>query len=81
MAERKFTALETDALSVMFTGVENLNSVYCAKASLPSNVWGFMVGAYSRSQLTMREKFLETMKLIAKNDEDEYVSNLKTIVK
>lgn len=61
MAERKFNDNEIAVLDRFFTGVKELASIYAAKPTLPSAVWAFLTGAYSRSSLTMREKFLNTL--------------------
>lgn len=90
MAERQFTELELKVLDIFFTGVKGLKKVYCAKATLPSNVWGFLTGAYSRSSLTMREKLLDTFDSIVRNEvpgicadkpqfSDDYVAFLEDV--
>lgn len=61
MSERSFTDLEISVLDRFFTGVKTFENVYCPKPNIPSVLWAFLTGNYSRSQLTMRELFLKTI--------------------
>lgn len=54
--ERTFTADETIVLNHFFTNTTD--SVYCATDAMPTSLWAFLTGGYSRSQLSMRERFL-----------------------
>jgi thymidylate synthase ThyX len=54
---RAFTPAETIVLGHFFTSTDA--SVYCATDHLPTALWAFLEGGYSRSQLSMRERFLQ----------------------
>lgn len=77
--ERDFTELETKFLSIFFTGVETREPVYAAKASVSSPLWTFLSGGYSRTQVTMREKFLVSVREIA-GDDEHYTELLQSVV-
>lgn len=53
---RTFTPTEIVVLGHFFTNTDA--QVYCATDRLPTSLWAFLEGGYSRSQLTMRERFL-----------------------
>lgn len=54
--ERKFTEAETTVLSHFFTNTDL--PIYCATDNMPTSLWAYLTGGYSRSQLSMRERFL-----------------------
>jgi len=74
--ERDFTVAETKFLSLFFTGVEERSPVYCAKDTISGKLWAFLAGSYSRTTITMREKFLRTVYDFAKFSEayDEIIT-------
>lgn len=74
MAERSFTDLEIRVLKRFFTGVDTLSNIYAVKSSMPHTIWAFLTGSYSRSHLTMREKFLSTLEEL---DHAAYQSTLE----
>ena len=76
MSERKFNEAEITVLDRFFTGVKELSNVYAAKPTLPSAVWAFLTGAYSRSSFTMREKLLLTFQEIYGADYNEMILKL-----
>jgi thymidylate synthase ThyX len=57
MMSRAFTPAEAIVLGHFFTSTDA--SVYCATDHLPTALWAFLEGGYSRSQLSMRERFLQ----------------------
>jgi thymidylate synthase ThyX len=54
---RPFTPAETIVLRHFFTSTDE--RVYCATDNLPTSLWAFLEGGYSRSQHSMRERFLK----------------------
>jgi thymidylate synthase ThyX len=76
MAERKFNDAELTVLDRFFTGVKELANIYAAKPTMPSAVWAFLTGAYSRSSLTMREKFLNTLQEVYGSEYTQVIDNL-----
>jgi thymidylate synthase ThyX len=60
--ERDFTIAETEFLSLFFTGVAERSPVYCARDLISGKLWAFLAGSYSRTTITMREKFLRTVR-------------------
>jgi len=75
---REFTASERIVLEYFFTNIDK--NVYCARDTLPSQVWAFLVWQYSRSHLSLRDRFLKIFEDQKKAFdkwliwEDEYVS-------
>ncbi len=53
---RSFSPAEATVLNHFFTSLDT--DVYCATDALPTSLWAFLTGGYSRSQLSMRERFL-----------------------
>ena len=56
-------------LKHFFTSVDS--DVYCATDAMPMALWAFLEGGYSRSQLSMRDRFLKIFEEIREKDEDE----------
>lgn len=75
--KRDYTVDEATVLSHFFTNLDR--NVYAATDNMPSTLWAFLVGQYSRSALSMRDRFLQTFddmeKKHSKGDipEDAYV--------
>jgi thymidylate synthase ThyX len=76
--KREYTEDEKIVLLHFFTNIDK--NVYCATDALSSVLWAFLVGQYSRSDLSMRDRFLklfedaeETFKK-GQIKEDEFVS-------
>lgn len=55
--EREYTPTEQIVLLYFFTNIDK--NIYCARDTLPSQVWAFLVGQYSRSHLSLRDRFLK----------------------
>lgn len=55
--KREYSDNEKKVLEYFFTNVDK--NVYCAKNTLSNQLWAFLVGQYSRSQLSMRDRFLQ----------------------
>ena len=55
-------------LKHFFTNVES--DVYCATDAMPTALWAFLEGGYSRSQMSMRDRFLRIFEEIREKDED-----------
>jgi len=75
---KKYSENEKIVLDYFFTNTDK--NIYCAKNTLSNQLWAFLVWQYSRSQLSMRDRFLKLFddskaafeKWIIK--EDEYLS-------
>jgi thymidylate synthase ThyX len=61
-----WTAAEAIVLRHFFTNTER--DVYCATDAMPMALWAFLEGGYSRSQVSMRERFLEIFKEMREKD-------------
>ena len=75
---REYTPNEKIVLEYFFTNTDK--NIYCAKNTLSNQLWAFLVWQYSRSQLSMRDRFLQLFK-DSKNalekwiiQEEEYIS-------
>lgn len=75
---REYTDDEIQVLEHFFTNVDK--NVYCATDALSSQLWAFLVGQYSRSTLSMRDRFLQLFEDAqhafreGRIEESEYVS-------
>ena len=57
MNEREYTPTEKIVLEYFFTNTDK--NVYCARDTLPNQVWAFLMWQYSRSHLSLRDRFLK----------------------
>ena len=55
--KREYTKNEKIVLEYFFTNTDK--NIYCAKNALSNQLWAFLVWQYSRSQLSMRDRFLQ----------------------
>ena len=55
--KRKYSDNEKVVLLHFFTNIDK--NIYCAKNTLSYQLWSFLVGQYSRSSLSMRDRFLK----------------------
>lgn len=63
---RSWTPAEAIVLRHFFTNVDR--DVYCATDALPTALWAFLEGGYSRSLVTMRERFLAIFEEMREKD-------------
>ena len=85
--QREFTPNEKIVLEYFFTNTDK--NVYCAKNTLSNQLWAFLVGQYSRSDLSMRDRFLKLFedsktaleKWIIEKDEFISLENLAESIK
>ncbi len=76
--KREYTDVEKTVLLHFFTNVDK--NVYCATDALSSQLWAFLVGQYSRTEVSMRDRFLQLFEDAKKAyekgqiEKDEYVS-------
>lgn len=63
-----YTSSQEVFLLHFFTNTDS--DVYCATDAMPTALWAFLEGGYSRSQLSMRDRFLKIFEEIAEKDED-----------
>lgn len=57
MSKGGYSPNETIVLGYFFTNVDK--NVYCAKNILSSQFWSFLVGQYSRTHVSLRDRFLQ----------------------
>lgn len=55
--KREYNEDEKTILEYFFTNIDK--NIYCAKNTLSNQLWAFLVGQYSRSSLSMRDRFLQ----------------------
>ncbi|MDD3302025.1 MAG: FAD-dependent thymidylate synthase [Candidatus Gracilibacteria bacterium] len=55
--KRDYNENEKIVLEYFFTNIDK--NIYCAKNTLSYQLWAFLVGQYSRSDLSMRDRFLQ----------------------
>ena len=76
--KKEYSENEKIVLEYFFTNIDK--NIYCARNTLSNQLWAFLVGQYSRSELSMRDRFLQLFSdskaafdkwLIAK---EEYIS-------
>jgi thymidylate synthase ThyX len=76
-----YTANEITVLDHFFTN--HTENVYCAKDTIPSELWSYLVGGASRSHLPLRDRFLAIYKDMHKTSEaydkcmDEMASSIR----
>ena len=54
--KREYTENEKIVLNYFFTNLDK--NIYCAKNAMSNQLWAFLVGQYSRTELSMRDRFL-----------------------
>lgn len=57
MSRGNYTPNEKIVLEYFFTNVDK--NVYCAKNTLSSQLWAYLVGQYSRTHVSLRDRFLQ----------------------
>ncbi|MCI0618106.1 FAD-dependent thymidylate synthase, partial [bacterium] len=57
LEEREFTEDEKTVLSHFFTNIDK--NIYGATDAMPNSLWALLEGGYSRSQVSMRMRFLD----------------------
>jgi len=67
VSKREYSEPEKAVLSHFFTNLDR--NIYCPTTHMPFPVWTFLVGQYSRSPLTMRDRFLEVFDQMKKKSE------------
>ena len=72
-----YSKIEKKVLLKFFTNIDR--DVYAATDAMPTSLWAFLEGGYSRSSESMRDRFLTIFKDLA-NTSDEYESILKELV-
>lgn len=68
---------EIKVLSYFFTNIDK--DVYCATDNMPVDLWALLLGGYSRSPISLRDRLLQVFTDVAKLDNvsyDDYVSEL-----
>jgi hypothetical protein len=71
----KYSESEEIVLKHFFTNIDK--NVYCATDNMPIMLWGLLLGGYSRSALSMRDRFLQIFKDISKNEQYSYEVYIK----
>jgi len=70
--KREYTEDEKIVILHFFTNYDK--NVYCATDNLSSQLWAFLVGQYSRSELSMRDRFLQLFDDAKKAFEEEKIT-------
>jgi len=76
--QKEYTETEKTVLNYFFTNIDK--NIYCAKNTLSSQLWAFLMGQYSRTHISLRDRFLQLFKDAKKAldkgviDESDYVS-------
>ena len=65
---------EKIVLLYFFTNVDK--NIYCATDNMPTSLWALLLGGYSRSSISLRDRLLQVFKDISTNNYDEYIDNL-----
>jgi len=71
---RAYSELEKKVLSKFFTNLDS--NVYCATDAMPTSLWAFLLGGYSRSNLTMRDRFLAIFKELDECQYEQLLSDM-----
>lgn len=61
-----YSLLESNVLLKFFTNIDR--DVYAATDAMPTSLWAFLEGGYSRSNLSMRDRFLAIFKEMTSSD-------------
>lgn len=72
-----YNTTETKLLLKFFTNIDS--DVYAARDAMPTSLWAFLEGGYSRSELSMRDRFLAVFKEMTTSDE-EYLTLLDDLI-
>ena len=78
LEDREFTDDEKVILNYFFTNIDK--NIYAAKDSMPNTLWALLEGGYSRSQVSMRMRFLQIFEDMQKDfdkgkiSEDELIT-------
>ena len=57
--QNKRTYTENEKIVLLYFFTNTHKNIYCAKNTLSNQLWAFLVGQYSRSELSMRDRFLQ----------------------
>ena len=57
MSKGDYSPNEIIVLEHFFTNVDK--NIYCAKNTMSSQLWAFLVGQYSRTHVSLRDRFLQ----------------------
>lgn len=57
-----------------FTNIDK--NIYCATDNMPTSLWALLLGGYSRSSISLRDRLLQVFRDIASDNYDEYVDKL-----
>lgn len=74
----KYTDLEAKVLSIFFTNIDK--DVYCATDAMPNQLWATLIGGYSRSDISLRDRFLKIFNEVSDKD-NTYINALKDLSK
>ena len=71
--QREYTEDEKTVLFYFFTNIDK--NVYCAMDAMSSQLYAFLVGQYSRSALSMRDRFLQLFEDAEKSYKDGQIES------
>lgn len=73
-----YSESEEKVLLHFFTNIDK--DVYCATDNMPTSLWAFLLGGYSRSDLSMRDRFLKIFSEIAAENQTKYDQSYEEII-
>ena len=73
-----YNEYEEKVLLHFFTNIDK--NVYCATDNMPMELWALLLGGYSRSAESMRDRFLQVFKDISKEINSDYDDTLTLLV-
>jgi len=69
--------IENKVLGHFFTNTDS--NVYCATDNMPISIWALLLGGYSRSSESLRNRLLKLFKEVSKSDGVEYETYLTSL--
>lgn len=73
-----YTENENKVLLHFFTNTDK--NIYCATDNMPMELWALLLGGYSRSSESMRDRFLQVFKDISSEIQSDYEDTLQLLV-
>lgn len=74
-----YTEHEKIILSYFFTNIDS--NIYCATDNMPSSLWALLLGGYSRSNKSLRNRLLQVFSDVANENKVEYSEYIEKIAK
>lgn len=74
----QYNEAEKSVLSHFFTNLDS--NVYCATDAMPTQLWALLLGGYSRSDLSLRDRLLKVFKDIHKNNYYSFIEEYAKVI-